>query len=53
MIEATLHLPRRGFTLDVSFELDAGVTALCGPSGNGKSTVLGLIAGTLVPHDAR
>jgi molybdate transport system ATP-binding protein len=47
------HRYGSGFTLDASFELDAGVTALCGPSGNGKSTILALLAGTLVPDDAR
>lgn len=47
------HRYASGFTLDIAFELERGVTALCGPSGNGKSTVLGILAGTLAPQDAR
>ena len=46
MIEATLRLPRRGFTLDVALRLPArGVTALFGPSGCGKTSVLRALAG--------
>jgi molybdate transport system ATP-binding protein len=46
MIEARLHLQRRGFTLDVTLALPArGVTALFGPSGCGKTTVLRALAG--------
>jgi len=33
----------------VSFASDAGVTALFGPSGSGKSSVLNMIAGLLAP----
>lgn len=46
MIEATLSLPRRGFTLDVSLRLPMrGVSALFGPSGCGKTTLLRALAG--------
>ena len=46
MIEATLRLARRDFTLDVALTLPArGVTALFGPSGCGKTTVLRALAG--------
>ena len=46
MIEATLRLPRRGFTLDVALSLpERGVTALFGPSGCGKTSVLRALAG--------
>ena len=46
MIDATLRLPRGGFTLDVALQLPAqGVTALFGPSGCGKTTVLRALAG--------
>ncbi len=46
MIEATLRLPRRDFTLDVALRLpDQGVSALFGPSGCGKTTVLRALAG--------
>ena len=46
MIEARLHLPRQGFTLDVGLDVPAtGVTAFFGPSGCGKTTVLRALAG--------
>ena len=46
MISADIKLTRAsGFSLDVSLELQPGVTALYGPSGAGKSTILKLIAG--------
>jgi molybdate transport system ATP-binding protein len=46
MIEARLHLPRPGFTLDVALALPGqGVTALFGASGCGKTTVLRALAG--------
>ncbi len=45
-MDATLHLPRAGFTLDVALALPArGVSALFGPSGCGKTTVLRALAG--------
>ncbi len=37
------------FTLDVAFEAAAGVTALFGPSGAGKTTVANMIAGLIAP----
>ena len=46
MIEARLHLPRDGFTLQLDLQLPGrGVTALFGPSGCGKTTVLRALAG--------
>jgi molybdate transport system ATP-binding protein len=46
MMEARLHLPRRGFTLDVDLRLPGrGISALFGPSGCGKTTVLRALAG--------
>ncbi len=36
-----------GFTLDLAFEAQAGVTALFGPSGSGKSTIINAVAGLL------
>ena len=38
-------LPLAGFTLEVSLELDAPTTALYGPSGAGKTSLLEVIAG--------
>ena len=46
MIEATLHLTRGAFTLDVALALPArGVSVLFGPSGCGKTTLLRCLAG--------
>jgi molybdate transport system ATP-binding protein len=41
------------FHLDVQLQLGAGFTALVGPSGAGKTTVLNVIAGVLRPDRAR
>lgn len=42
-----------GFALDLSFAAGSGITALQGPSGAGKTTVLLLIAGILTPGSGR
>jgi molybdate transport system ATP-binding protein len=47
MIRFDCRLARPGFTVDVAFEADRGVTALFGPSGSGKTTVIRLLAGLL------
>jgi molybdate transport system ATP-binding protein len=41
------------FHLDVHLQLGAGLTALVGPSGAGKTTILNVIAGVLRPDKAR
>ncbi|GLK76580.1 molybdenum import ATP-binding protein ModC [Methylopila jiangsuensis] len=41
------------FTLDVAFEVPAGVTAILGRSGAGKSTVVAAVAGLARPDDGR
>ena len=45
MIDAKFRVTRRGFTLDVAFTAGAGVTAVFGASGTGKTTILNVIAG--------
>jgi len=42
-----------GFTLDVAFTAPAGVTALFGRSGSGKTTVINAVAGLLRPDAGR
>ncbi|MEM6757897.1 MAG: molybdenum ABC transporter ATP-binding protein [Pseudomonadota bacterium] len=41
------------FTLDVAFETGAGVTALFGRSGAGKTTIVNAVAGLITPDHAR
>ncbi|MGE0008948.1 MAG: molybdenum ABC transporter ATP-binding protein [Parvibaculaceae bacterium] len=53
MIEIDVALARPGFTLEVGFSAGAGITALFGESGAGKSTVLHLVAGLLRPDRGR
>lgn len=42
-----------GFALDVAFDAPAGVTALFGRSGSGKTTVVNAVAGLLRPDHGR
>jgi molybdate transport system ATP-binding protein len=42
-----------GFSLDVEFSADAGITVLFGPSGAGKTLTLDLIAGFARPDSGR
>ena len=49
MIDVALHRALPAFTLDVAFRNAAGVTALFGRSGSGKSMTIGMIAGLVRP----
>ncbi len=42
-----------GFTLDAAFQSGGGVTALIGPSGAGKTSIINMIAGLLRPDSGR
>jgi molybdate transport system ATP-binding protein len=48
-VSVTLGHAFAGFTLDVAFEAPAGITALFGRSGSGKTTVVNAVAGLLRP----
>lgn len=43
-------LPLAEFTLEVDVEFNARITALCGPSGAGKTSLLEIIAGLRTPE---
>jgi len=47
------HRYDSGFEVAASFAVPGGVTAVCGPSGAGKTTVLMLVAGLLRPDAGR
>lgn len=49
MIRLDLTLRQGSFTLDVHVQLDRPITALFGPSGAGKTTILDAIAGLRTP----
>jgi molybdate transport system ATP-binding protein len=52
-LEVALHHRLGDFTIDIAFQADSGATALFGPSGAGKTTVLHAIAGLLRPERGR
>jgi len=52
-LDVALHHRLGDFTLDVAFRADRGATALFGPSGAGKTTVLNAIAGLMRPERGR
>ena len=53
MLSVALRHAFPDFTLDVAFSAPAGLTALFGRSGSGKTTVVNAVAGLLRPHFAR
>lgn len=53
MLDLRLRHDFGGFTLDAEFTAPGGVTALFGPSGAGKTTVVQALAGLLTPQDGR
>ena len=52
-LEVFLRHSFGAFALDAAFETDGGVTALFGPSGAGKTSIVGAIAGLLRPQEGR
>ena len=50
MIRLSFRLRQGAFLLDIDEQLAAGITALFGPSGAGKTTVLDAIAGLRTPE---
>lgn len=51
MIEVDVRLRVGAFSLDVAFANGAGITALFGQSGSGKSLTLSIVAGLMKPDD--
>lgn len=51
-LSVRLHHRLPGLTLDVAFDAPAGVTALFGPSGAGKTTIVNAVAGLMRPDRA-
>ena len=55
-VDIKKHFGERGhpaFALDVRFSVTNGITVLVGASGSGKTTMLRLIAGVLMPDEGR
>lgn len=52
-LEVRLRHRLPGFSLDIAFQAPAGVTALFGRSGSGKTTVINAVAGLLTPDDGQ
>lgn len=53
MLQVSIRHRLQGFELDAQFQAPAGVTALFGKSGAGKTTVVNAIAGLMRPDHAR
>jgi molybdate transport system ATP-binding protein len=52
-LEVVLRHRQGAFALDVAFDAPSGITALFGPSGAGKTTIVNAIAGLLRPDHGR
>ncbi len=52
-LDVVIRHPLGRISLDVSFKTDAGLTAIVGPSGAGKTSVLDAMAGILRPAESR
>ncbi|OLO39200.1 hypothetical protein BTR23_09095 [Alkalihalophilus pseudofirmus] len=53
MLDVSLQKQLDNFTLDVSFQVNNGITAILGPSGCGKSLTLQCLAGLQVPDKGK
>jgi molybdate transport system ATP-binding protein len=53
MLEVNVATQRGDFTVEARFTADVGITALFGPSGAGKTSILGMIAGVVRPRTGR
>lgn len=53
MLSLDIELRRHAFDLVAQLELNGSVTGLFGPSGSGKSSLLGIIAGLVRPQRGR
>lgn len=51
-LRVAIRHPLERVTIDVEFTTNGGLTALLGPSGAGKTTILNAIAGVLQPQQA-
>lgn len=52
-LEVSLTQDFGTFALDLAFEAPSGVTALFGPSGAGKTTIVNAVAGLMTPQQGR
>lgn len=53
MLELAIRHHQGDFTLDASFDIGRGLTALFGPSGSGKTTLVNIVAGLVRPMEGR